>query len=422
MRRESFLYWTTVVFATFFAFFLHSCTAGPAIREGMHVGEVSAPPAVQVGLGRCLRDERARIAVRGPYEARGRRQVLARGEELRWTEVHAVGAGVALGDVVFDESPITIVPLRDGTLEVEYARDARGNPVPPAAVAYHGSLLIHALADRRLALVNEVGLEDYLKGVVGKEMNLGEGIEALKTQVIAARTYAVHEQGIERLRRVKGEKFDLYDDERSQVYGGTERETALASRLVDETRGMFLMYESRLVRAFYASSCGGATEPAWEVMGDEGEKMPPLAGRKCDYCERRPAVRWKEPVVFTKKEIGERCLPKDLQGQKVAGAAITKTLPGGHALEVTLTLENSSRMVKLHANQDFRRNLSTARLKSTFWEKLEDRGDSVAVFGRGYGHGVGMCQVGAYEMARDGKKAGEILEYYFPGAKVEKVY
>jgi stage II sporulation protein D len=421
MKRTSFLFFLAVVlFSVWLAFFLHSCTAGPPAAFDPVLGEVTAPPAVRVGLGRCLRDPSVRIAVRGPYEIRSGKEVLRRGDEMGWTEVTGSG-GIRLGGTSFEPGPVAVVPLRDGTLEVEYVRDQRGNPVRPAAVRYHGSLLIHALAEGKLALVNEVDLEDYLKGVVGKEMNLAEGTEALKAQVIAARSYAVHEQRLERLRRVKGEKFDLYDDERSQVYGGLERETDLASRLVDATRGLFLVYEGQLVRAFYSSACGGNTEPAWEVLGEEGGRIPPLAGRKCGYCERRAIHRWETPAVIPKREIVERCLPKEFQGSRLRTLEVTRTLPGGHALELTATLEGTSKTVQLHA-QDFKRGLSSVRLRSTLWDRIEDKGDTVAISGRGFGHGAGMCQVGAYEMAKDGRTAAEILEYYFPEAAVRKLY
>jgi stage II sporulation protein D len=421
MERHAFYHLAAVVVGLWLVFLAHTCTAGPPLREDVRVGESASPPTLQVGLGRCLRDPFARVAVRGPFQVRGRSDVLASGDELPWSEVRAAEAGVRVGAAVFRESPVTVVPERDGTIEVEYTRDARNNPVRAAAVRYPGSLIVHALADGKLVLVNEVDLEDYLKGVVGKEMNLSEGEEALKAQVIAARTYAVHEQRLERVRRVKGEKFDLYDDERSQVYGGLERATGAASRLVDQTRGMFLVYEGKLVRTFYSSSCGGATEPAWEVLSEEMEKVPPLGGRKCDYCARRSAHRWKEPVVVSKREIAEKCLPRELAHAKVKSVEIARTLPGGRAAEVALALENSSRVVRLQANAEFRRVLGP-RFRSTLWDRIEDRGDAIAIWGRGYGHGAGMCQIGAYEMARDGKAAGEILEYYFPGARVRKLY
>jgi stage II sporulation protein D len=420
MSRNPLVHLVLVAVTVFLAFFVHTCTAGRPIKDRMHVGEIDSAPMVQVGLGRCLRDSIVRIAVHGPYRVRGKSETLAKGGELPWVEVKA-GDTLSIGDRVFTENPVTIVPEEDGSIEVEYSRDARGNPVRPAGVRYRGTLIIHLLPERKLALVNELDLEEYLKGVVGKEMNLSEGVEALKTQLIAARTYAVKEQGLERVRRVKGEKFDLYDDERSQMYGGLERATAWAEKLVDETRGMFLVYEGKLVRTFYSSACGGHTEPAWEVLGEEIEKTAPLAGTTCEYCQRRAIYRWKEPVLISKKEIAEKCLPNDLQDKRIKSVDVTKTLPGGHALEVSVSLENSSRVVKLHAVNDFKRNVA-ARLRSTLWDRIEDRGDSISIIGRGYGHGAGLCQVGAYEMAKDGKSASEILEYYFPGAKVQKLY
>ena len=420
MSRNPLFHLIAVAAAILLAFTVHCCTAGKPIKDRMHVGEVDAAPSVQVGLGRCLRDSVVRIAVRGPYEVKGRSETLARGSDLPWVEVKA-GDSLSIGSTVFQETPVSIVPEEDGTIEVEYSRDARGNPVRPGSVKYKGTLLIHLLPDRKLALVNEIDLEEYLKGVVGKEMNLSEGVEALKTQVIAARTYAVTEQRLDRLRRVKGEKFDLYDDERSQMYGGLERATSTAERLVDETRGLFLVYNGKPVRTFYSSACGGHIEPAWEVLGEETEKMPPLAGTKCDYCQRRAIFRWKDPVVISKKDIAERCLPKELQDKKVKTVDISRTLPGGHAVEVTVTLENSSRVVKLNAVTEFKRCVAE-RFRSTLWDRIEDRGDSIAIIGRGYGHGAGLCQVGAYEMAKDGRSAAEILEYYFPGAKVQKLY
>jgi stage II sporulation protein D len=78
-------------------------------------------------------------------------------------------------------------------------------------------------------------------------------------------------------------------------------------------------------------------------------------------------------------------------------------------------------VVKVNAAQEFKRQVA-ARLRSTLWDRIEDRGDAIAIWGRGYGHGAGLCQIGAYEMARDGKTAAEILEYYFPGAAVRQLY
>ena len=421
MSRGSFLHALSVAAAAWLVFLGHSCGAGAPLKEGGHVGEVAPVPSVRIGLTRALRDASAKVAVRGAWTLRGRSEILAEGEGLDWSEIRAVDGGLSMGGRTYDEKALTLRPEVDGTLEIEYTRDLRDNPVKPTVVRYAGSLHVHVLPDRKLALVNELDLEEYLKGVVGKEMNLSEGVEALKTQVIAARTYAIHEQRLGRVRRVKGEVFDLYDDERSQVYGGLERHTELADRLVEDTRGHFLVYEGKLVRAFYSSSCGGHTDAAWEVLQDETDRIPPLAGVKCGYCERRAAHKWKEPAIVPKKEIAEKFLPADLRGARIRSVEITKSLPGGRATEISLRLENSSRVVKLAAGTEFRRQVA-ARLRSLLWDRIEDRGEVVAIYGRGYGHGAGMCQIGAYEMARDGKTAAEILEYYFPGAGVRKLY
>lgn len=420
MARHGLFHVLTVVSVTTLAFVVHSCGTGRPVKQDLHIGEVSAPPSVSIGLSRCLREEAVRIRLRSPWELRGAKGLLAKRPAGDWLELRA-GEKLLLGGEAFPDSPLTIVPEEPGTIDVEYTKDFRNTPVKPLIVPYAGTLHVHLLPGRKLALVNELDLEAYLRGVVGREMNLGEGVEALKAQVIAARTYAVHEQRLDRLRRIKGEKFDLYDDERSQVYGGLERSSALASRLVDETRGLFLVWEGKLVRTFYSAACGGHTEPAWEVMQDETERMPPLSGTACEYCQRRALYKWKEPVTIPKKEIAEKCLPKDLQNTKILKIEISKTLPGGHAQELSITFENSSRVVKLHANNEFRRPLA-ARFRSTLWDVIEDKGDTFVIYGRGYGHGAGLCQTGAYEMAKDGKTGSEILEYYYPTAKVRKLY
>jgi stage II sporulation protein D len=421
MLRQFWFHSLTVLAVVVFAFAFRACGAGRPVKEHLRVGEVAAPPSVQIGLTRVLRLPAVRVRIASPHEVRGVKGVLEKRPSSGWIELKA-GGGPVLDGRAYAESPITIVPEIDGTLEVEVERDFRGQPVKAAGVRYSGILHVHVLPPGdRLALVNEVDLEEYLRGVVGKEMNLAEGHEALKAQVIAARTYAVHEQKLDRIRRVKGEKFDLYDDERSQVYGGHERSTPLAARLVDETRGLFLLWEGKLVRTFYSAACGGHTEPAWAVLQDETDRIPPLVGTRCDYCQRRPLYKWKEPVRIPKREIAEKCLPPDLQSATIAGIDISKTFPGGHAQELTIRLAGSSRTVKLQANQEFRRVLA-ARFRSMLWDVIEDQGDSFVIYGRGYGHGAGMCQTGAYEMAADGRSAAEILEYYFPTAKVRKLY
>ena len=198
MRRQTLYHVTVVIYTCWFAYFVHALAAGPPVRGNMRAGAIKAAPTIEIGLGRSLRETSALIAVRGPWRIVGSDGELDRGEELDWTTVRA-GEGIRLGDKTYNESPIMIVPEQDGSIEIRYDKTWRGKPTPITDVRYRGRLIIHALTKGRLALVNEVDLEAYLMGVLGKEMNLSEGVEALKTQVIAARTYAAHEQKLNRL-------------------------------------------------------------------------------------------------------------------------------------------------------------------------------------------------------------------------------
>ena len=178
--------------------------------------------------------------------------------------VGSAGAGAQDAPAPADtiEEIITIGRARSTSLDVVGARleeDVVSDFLAAEAISRVGDSTVSAALRRvpGLTLVNDVDLEDYLRGVVGKEMSLSRGEEALKAQVVAARTYALYEAKMRTLATVKGEKFDVYDDERSQVYGGQERETATAARLVDDTRGEFVIYGSRLVKTFFSSTCGG---------------------------------------------------------------------------------------------------------------------------------------------------------------------
>ena len=390
-------------------FFIHACAAGRPFEDPAKIGDIAAAPRIQVALSKGLRVESASFAVRGPYAINTDRGVAESGDRLD-ARVSWDG-GLRINDRRFTDPVVRVTCARDGDLEV-------------AGTRYHGDLLVIVDEDRqtrapRITLVNEVDLELYLKGVVGKEMSLSVGVEALKAQVVAARTYAMYEARHRTLRTLKGEKFDLYDDERSQVYGGMERETDHARKLVDDTRGMFVVWNARLFKTFYSSTCGGSTERARSILGGEAEDIPPLGGTACPYCEGSKHFRWTES--FPKADVARKLFP-DRPQARVRQVRVSKMLPRGHASEVAVLLDGSLREVPLEANAEFRRRIDPRRIKSTLWEKVDDAGDTITITGRGWGHGAGLCQVGAYRMADLGKSAGEILEFYYPTARVQKLY
>ena len=141
--------------------------------------------------------------------------------------------------------------------------------------AYRGRIEVFTNLRGSLTVVNELGLEDYVRGVVANELSPGgyPAIEALKAQAIAARTYALKNRG-----QFMAEGFDLLPTTRSQVYRGLTSENPLSTRAVDETRGLVATYNGEPINALYTSTCGGRTEDSENIFN---QAIPYLRGREC---------------------------------------------------------------------------------------------------------------------------------------------
>jgi stage II sporulation protein D len=159
---------------------------------------------------------------------------------------------------------------------VLFASDDESNaPVRFNDKPYRGRLEVFANAQGALTVVNVIGLEDYVRGVVPNELSPGgyPALEALKAQAVAARTYALKNRG-----QFASEGFDLLPTTRSQVYGGLSTEHPLSTRAVEETRGLVATYLGEPINALYTSTCGGRTENAENIFN---EATPYLRGREC---------------------------------------------------------------------------------------------------------------------------------------------
>src|SRR5207237_967493 len=150
--------------------------------------------------------------------------------------------------------------------------DEASAPVRFNDKSFRGKIEVFANTRGALTVVNVIGLEDYVRGVVPNELSY-PAIEALKAQAIAARTYALKNRG-----QFAFDGYDLLPTTRSQVYRGLTSETPLTSRAVDETRGMIATYKGEPINALYTSTCGGRTEDSENIFN---EAMPYLRGREC---------------------------------------------------------------------------------------------------------------------------------------------
>jgi len=158
---------------------------------------------------------------------------------------------------------------------VSFASDDVNAPVRYNDRPYRGRIEVFTNLRGTLTVVNELGLEDYVRGVVANELSPGgyPAIEALKAQAIAARTYALKNRG-----QFMSQGFDLLPTTRSQVYRGLTSENPLSTRAVDETRGLIATYQGEPINALYTSTCGGRTEDSEKIFNDA---VPYLRAREC---------------------------------------------------------------------------------------------------------------------------------------------
>jgi stage II sporulation protein D len=153
--------------------------------------------------------------------------------------------------------------------------DEQNTPVRYNERPYRGRIEVFTNLRGSLTVVNELGLEDYVRGVVANELSPGgyPAIEALKAQAIAARTYALKNRG-----QYMAQGFDLLPTTRSQVYRGLTSENPLSTRAVDETRGVIATYNGEPINALYTSTCGGRTEDSEKIFN---EAVPYLRAHEC---------------------------------------------------------------------------------------------------------------------------------------------
>ncbi len=270
---------------------------------------------------------------------------------------------------------------------------------------YSGKIFIIPAASS-FHLVEHAPLETYLYGVLPYEMSYTWPPEALKAQAVAARTYT-----LKSLESVKNQNFDLYSDVRSQMYKGGGKQYDSVKKAVDETRGQVLTFDDKLFYTYYHANCGGGTDDV-RSWNPGAASIKPLSGASCKYDSHSKSHSWQMNISHAKvlayaKTVG---LTGTLKSIKIARKTDT-----GRATNLTLRTSKGSKTV---ACGKFR--LATG-IRSCKIDKISVRKNDVQFSGKGYGHGVGMCQDGANGMAKSGKDYRKILKNYYPGAKIAEI-
>ena len=341
---------------------------------------------------------------------------------------------------------------------------------------YQGDLILQLRKDGTICAINEISLEDYLRSVISSEMSAEAPIEFLKAHAILSRSWLL--AGLDRR---KGEKasagkiiqkegevirwydredhdlFDVCNDDHCQRYHGiTKVVSERAKEAIRKTNGTVMTYQDKICDTRYSKACGGITEnfeTAWNdkrvpylrsisdastshhPIGTEEEASAWILSKPDAYCNTRdphllgkilPDVdretknffRWK--VEYSRKELEEMLRVKT----GFDFGTLTEIVPlsrGPSGRISRLKIVGSKKSMVVGKELEIRRWLSDTHLySSAFIVRLE--ADRVVFHGAGWGHGVGLCQIGAAVMATQGFSAEEILKHYFSGVEIRKIY
>jgi stage II sporulation protein D len=264
--------------------------------------------------------------------------------------------------------------------------------------------LIVKVVNQRLLVINELDLEEYIKGVVPAEMSSSWHLEALKVQAIAARTYAIYQ-----IRQGTNKDFDIFASTKDQVYRGRSANNFAVVRAVEETRDLIVTYEGLPIFAAYHSTAAGPTEDAAYVWSMD---LPYLKGVECPFDMESPRYQWRTDVSLPLLE--QRLREEDYPVGIIASIDPVSYSPSGRVAQIRILHSGGELFLR---GEDLRRVVGYTMLASTMFD-LELTGLRIQFTGRGAGHGVGLCQWGAKVLAERGYNAGTILRYYYPGTEI----
>ncbi len=289
------------------------------------------------------------------------------------------------------------------------------------AQSFAGSLKFIVDGDA-ITAINTIGIEDYLLSVISSEMKATAPLELLKAHAVISRSWVMSNLGTHGL-------YDVCADDHCQRYQGLGMAVGEnVRRAIDETWGELLKYDGELCDTRYSKCCGGLTElfsSCWE-----DRDYPYLQSVEDPYCDcedsevlstvlndydlesrdfhdwevRYPASELSSLIRSKGEDVGE--VQELIPLQRGASGRITSLKVKGSKGEITVGKELA-----------IRRLLSTTHLKSS-WFDVSREGDVFVLKGHGWGHGVGLCQIGAAVMASKGFGYKEILSYYYKGAQV----
>lgn len=336
------------------------------------------------------------VTVKGRYTVRvlPSRKVARQGQKMTNEKLLATPRGFKLGSQEWAAEGLLIEPASDRDLYLDQSR-------------FRGHVSVFK-APGGLYAVNRLDIEGYLYGVLHNEVAPWWPMEALKAQAVAARTYAVYQT-----QQSKAAPYDLKSTTASQVYGGSTNERYRTRKAVDRTAGQVLVYGGKVFPGYFHATCGGVTAAASELWKID---LPPLGGGvKCGFCRISPHFYWQAKVPLSAIEDSLRKNNRSI-GQVLRLEPVTRT-PSGRVGSLKITGTQGETVV---AAKDFRVWVGGNLMKSTDFA-VQAKDDLVEFKGKGWGHGVGLCQWGTLGKALLGASYKDILDFYYPGSELSKI-
>lgn len=355
---------------------------------------------------------------------------------------YEVSIGVS-GEIVIKNSGLDVYTTNDDSLGYGFS----DGTCSLSGVKYRG-YMVFKKDSGKLAAINYLSMDDYLKGVVGREMSSSWEIEALKAQAVVARNYATNSLG-----RHSSQGFDVCAYVHCQAYGGMKSEASSIIQAVEETSGEMVYYNGQLAQTYYHSSSGGKTESNENVWGSTA--VPYLRGVEDPYSMGYPNDNW--TVEVTADEIKNNLAQKGVNIGDIKDVKITKISELGRATELTIygtegtksytkdnirssitslkstlfTIEKKSSSNSNPVPEIYIPSNINTELKEAYYDLNEvlhsatntvsteySSGDVYVIKGHGWGHGIGMSQYGAKDMASKGYNYVDIIKFYFTGVEV----
>ncbi|MFH1857678.1 MAG: SpoIID/LytB domain-containing protein [Candidatus Omnitrophota bacterium] len=292
---------------------------------------------------------------------------------------------------------VRIIPRREATLFVNQTR-------------FRGIVDVIRQNNMTILVVNHLGIESYLYGVLPYEIPHDWPDVMLEVQAILARSYALY-------KKIEHQKddYDVVATVLSQHYGGREREKRRLRQVVDRTAGKVLTDHGTLFPTFYHSTCAGQTEDAQEAMLFKEKRLPLRGGVRCTYCEDSPFYRWERSFLLD--DIAFRLRKGGYPVRMIRNLRIEGRTNSGRVKDIRILHEKGEMVIP---GPKFRLAISPVDLRSTKFDVTVREGKAFFK-GGGWGHGAGLCQYGAYGMAKRGYRAEEILLYYYPGSEIREL-